>query len=166
MTKSTLFIVFLFLLLRISIGQSLPLELIGSSGAEQQNEISLQWTIGETMVFYNQEENTVSVSEGFHQLFSIDRDLKAEAEVRANVFPNPSFNLFTVEVDNPGAIDYTTVLADIAKNEPTTPISLEIPLRLRRDKKAQPSRSESVIPMPEIEAILKESIDFVRKAMA
>lgn len=65
-----------------------------------------------------------------------------------------------------GAIDYTTVLADIAKNEPTTPISLEIPLRLRRDKKAQPSRSESVIPMPEIEAILKESIDFVRKAMA
>ena len=107
MTKSTLFIVFLFLLLRISIGQSLPLELIGSSGAEQQNEISLQWTIGETMVFYNQEENTVSVSEGFHQLFSIDRDLKAEAEVRANVFPNPSFNLFTVEVDNPGAIDYT-----------------------------------------------------------
>jgi sugar phosphate isomerase/epimerase len=65
-----------------------------------------------------------------------------------------------------GAIDYATILADIAQNEPTLPISLEIPLRLRRDKKAQPSRSESVIPMAEIEAILKESIDFVRKAMA
>lgn len=65
-----------------------------------------------------------------------------------------------------GAIDYATVLADIAEKEPTVPISLEIPLRLRRDQKAQPSRLESVVPMAEIETVLKESIDFVRKAMA
>jgi sugar phosphate isomerase/epimerase len=64
-----------------------------------------------------------------------------------------------------GAIDYASILADIAKNEPKTPVSLEIPLRLRRDKLAQPSRTVDVIPVAQIEAVLRESIDFVTKAM-
>ena len=65
-----------------------------------------------------------------------------------------------------GAIDYASVLADIAKNEPNTPESLELPLRLRRDTKAQPSRLETTMPLAEIELVLKESIAFVEKTMA
>jgi sugar phosphate isomerase/epimerase len=65
-----------------------------------------------------------------------------------------------------GSIDYETILSDIAKNEPEIPVSLEIPLRLRRDKMAQPSRSEEKIPLTEIESVLRQSIDFVKKAMA
>lgn len=64
-----------------------------------------------------------------------------------------------------GAIDYASVLADIAKVEPDTPVSLEIPLRLRRDKMAQPSRSETTIPLSTIESVLAESIAFVEKTM-
>jgi sugar phosphate isomerase/epimerase len=64
-----------------------------------------------------------------------------------------------------GAIDYASILADIAKNEPDTPVSLEIPLRLRRDTKAQPSRLATTIPLTEVEAVLKESIAFVQKVM-
>lgn len=65
-----------------------------------------------------------------------------------------------------GTIDYASVLADIAKNEPQTPVSLEIPLRLRRDKKAQPSRQETTVPLDTIEEVLAESIAFVEKTMA
>ncbi|BHH81887.1 sugar phosphate isomerase/epimerase family protein [Desulforhopalus sp. 52FAK] len=65
-----------------------------------------------------------------------------------------------------GSIDYASVLADIAKNEPNTPVSLEIPLRLRRDTKAQPSRLETAVPLETIESVLRESITFVEKTMA
>lgn len=65
-----------------------------------------------------------------------------------------------------GTIDYASVLADIAKNEPQTPVSLEIPLRLRRDTRAQPSRQDTTVPLETIEEILAESITFVEKTMA
>lgn len=58
------------------------------------------------MVFYQEEKNAMSVSQGFHQLFQVDRDLKEEAEVRAEIFPNPSIDVFQVVVDNPGVLEY------------------------------------------------------------
>ena len=60
-----------------------------------------------------------------------------------------------------GSIDYQTILAEISAEPVVKPISLEIPLRLRRDVKAQPSRNESVIALDNIENILMKSIDFV-----
>lgn len=62
-----------------------------------------------------------------------------------------------------GSIDYKTILSDISAGPFTKPISLEIPLRLRRDKKAQPSRSSERIELSRIEDILQKSIDFVGK---
>jgi sugar phosphate isomerase/epimerase len=61
-----------------------------------------------------------------------------------------------------GDIDYRSILQDLAQDNPVKPISLEIPLRLRRDKNAQPVRSNKKIPLQEIEQVLKSSIQFVR----
>lgn len=60
-----------------------------------------------------------------------------------------------------GSIDYTSILADISAGSSPKPISLEIPLRLRRDVKAQPSRSSERIELSYIEDILQKSIHFV-----
>lgn len=63
-----------------------------------------------------------------------------------------------------GSIDYKTILAEISAGPSPKPISLEIPLRLRRDRKAQPSRQEGKVPLTQIETILQKSIAFVRQA--
>jgi len=63
-----------------------------------------------------------------------------------------------------GSIDYQTILAEISAEAVVKPISLEIPLRLRRDVKAQPARDESIVALDHIEDILKKSIDFVAQA--
>jgi len=111
MTKSVFYSLFYFLGIGAVMGQSLPLVLIGSSGAQQEKEVMLQWSIGEPMVIYQGEENIMSVSEGFHQLFQVDRDLTAEAQVRAEIYPNPSLDVFKVQVDNTGIIEYVIVNA-------------------------------------------------------
>lgn len=63
-----------------------------------------------------------------------------------------------------GSIDYKTIMAEISAEAVVQPISLEIPLRLRRDVKAQPARDESIVALDHIEDILKKSIDFVAQA--
>jgi len=106
MIKALSISLFFLTILNIGSSQLLPLELISSSGAVQENEITLQWSLGESMVHYLDTDNVSTISEGFHQFFQIDRDLNAEAQVRAEIFPNPSMDVFKVEVDNTGIIQY------------------------------------------------------------
>jgi hypothetical protein len=81
--------------------------IISTGGAQEENSISLQWTIGELLVEDRISESRHSVQEGFHQLFIIDRDLDEEAKIRADVFPNPVGNLVDIIIENEGTITYT-----------------------------------------------------------
>jgi len=85
--------------------QELALEVIGSAGGEEQNEITLQWTIGEFLVNYD-ESPSVTLSEGFHQLLIADRDFEGELQIRAEIFPNPTANVVQIEVNNSEDVSY------------------------------------------------------------
>lgn len=62
-----------------------------------------------------------------------------------------------------GSIDYKTILQEISQRDTRRPVSLEIPVRLRRDKNAQPERTKERIALPEIQDILSKSIAFVKE---
>lgn len=63
-----------------------------------------------------------------------------------------------------GSIDYATILKEISQRDEYVPVSLEFPVRLRRDKNAQPIREENKIPMDKIQNVLNQSIDFIKEA--
>lgn len=60
-----------------------------------------------------------------------------------------------------GSIDYRTILRDLANEPDLKPMSLEIPLRLRRDRDAQPIRQDSKVLLDTIEHVLQQSLEFV-----
>jgi sugar phosphate isomerase/epimerase len=65
-----------------------------------------------------------------------------------------------------GLIDYRTILQDLADDTVQKPLSLEIPLRLRRDNTAQPIRSIDRIMLDEIESVLQQSLEFVLEVLS
>jgi sugar phosphate isomerase/epimerase len=65
-----------------------------------------------------------------------------------------------------GLIDYRTILHDLADDTVQKPLSLEIPLRLRRDDAAQPIRSIDRIVLDEIESVLQQSLEFVLEVLS
>ena len=103
--KKPFIVVYGILQVIIVFAQSLPLETIAANGGWEEKEISLQWTIGESLIHFD-EPGTISLSEGFHQLLLRDRDLKKEAEVRAELSPNPVSDQLLIEIDNEGLIFY------------------------------------------------------------
>ena len=62
-----------------------------------------------------------------------------------------------------GSIDYSFILKTLASKYPQIPISLEIPLRITRDRDASPRRAASPLPLDEIRSILKGSLNYVKK---
>jgi sugar phosphate isomerase/epimerase len=65
-----------------------------------------------------------------------------------------------------GLIDYRTILAAVSRDPRTLSVSLEIPLRLIRATDASPVRSETPVELHLIREVLKQSMEFVRQAMA
>ncbi len=65
-----------------------------------------------------------------------------------------------------GSIDYRSVLKQLKSEEPSLPLSLEVPLRLTRAPDASPRRRASPLPLNEIRSILKGSLDFVTARLA
>lgn len=61
-----------------------------------------------------------------------------------------------------GDIDHATILRALA-DYPDLPISLELPLRLRRSRAAQPIRATQPLPVAMIEAAIKASLNFLRR---
>ena len=64
-----------------------------------------------------------------------------------------------------GMINYAKILAAIAGDPRSLPVSLEIPLRLARAADASPVRADSKVDLDSIRATLKQSMTFVRKAL-
>jgi sugar phosphate isomerase/epimerase len=60
-----------------------------------------------------------------------------------------------------GSIDYRSVLNRLRLEQPSLPLSLEIPLRVTRAADASPRRRPSPVPLDEIRSTLKGSLDFV-----
>jgi sugar phosphate isomerase/epimerase len=60
-----------------------------------------------------------------------------------------------------GSIDYRPVLNSLKLEEPSLPVSLEIPLRVTRASDASPRRKASPVPLDTIRSVLKGSLDFV-----
>jgi sugar phosphate isomerase/epimerase len=59
-----------------------------------------------------------------------------------------------------GDLDYPRILASIAAF-PDLPLSVELPLRLSRDRKAQPIRAPSPLPIAAIESAVAESLRYL-----
>jgi sugar phosphate isomerase/epimerase len=65
-----------------------------------------------------------------------------------------------------GSIDYRKILKELAGRPEPAPISLEIPLRIRRESDASPRRAPLPIDLKEIRQVMQRSVEFVRTALA
>lgn len=65
-----------------------------------------------------------------------------------------------------GLIDYGTILAAVSQDPRSLSVSLEIPLRLVRAPDASPVRFRAPVELNLIRKVLKQSMEFVRQAVA
>jgi sugar phosphate isomerase/epimerase len=65
-----------------------------------------------------------------------------------------------------GAVDYHTILKELAGLPEAIPLSLEIPLRITRAKDASARRADRRVDLKAIEQVMKGSLDFVRNALS
>ena len=65
-----------------------------------------------------------------------------------------------------GTIDYHNILKELAALSGPAPISLEIPLRLRRAPDASPRRASQPVDLKKIRQVMERSVDFVKTALA
>jgi sugar phosphate isomerase/epimerase len=64
-----------------------------------------------------------------------------------------------------GAIDYRQILGELTALPEPVPISLEIPLRIRRAPDASPRRAEQPVDLAEIRRVMTASVEFVKSAL-
>jgi sugar phosphate isomerase/epimerase len=65
-----------------------------------------------------------------------------------------------------GTINYRKILKELATLPEPVPISLEIPLRIRRAPDASPRRAAHPVDLTEIRRVMEKSVDFVKTALA
>jgi sugar phosphate isomerase/epimerase len=65
-----------------------------------------------------------------------------------------------------GTIDYQKILKELAVLSEPVPISLEIPLRIRRAPDASPRRASQPVDLAEIRQVMTGSVDFVKQVLA
>jgi sugar phosphate isomerase/epimerase len=65
-----------------------------------------------------------------------------------------------------GTIDYQTILKELAALSEPVPISLEIPLRIRRAPDASPRRAALPVDIKRIRQVMENSVAFAKKALA
>ena len=64
-----------------------------------------------------------------------------------------------------GTIDYRRILKELATLSEPVPISLEIPLRIRRASDASPRRASQPVDLAEIQRVMTGSVNFVKQAI-
>lgn len=65
-----------------------------------------------------------------------------------------------------GTVNYRPILRRLAQHERSIPLGLELPLRLRRPGRRDPVRAPDPLPLPEIRAAVRRSLDFVTRELA
>ncbi len=68
-------------------------------------------------------------------------------------------------VPGQGALDCATIMDALAAR-PALPFAVELPLRMRRRPDAQPMRAPEPVPLPAIEAAVRDCLAYVRRWMA
>jgi sugar phosphate isomerase/epimerase len=64
-----------------------------------------------------------------------------------------------------GSIDYRTILKELAALREPVPLSLEIPLRIRRAPDASPRRAAQPVELKQIRQVMEKSVAFVKTAI-
>jgi sugar phosphate isomerase/epimerase len=64
-----------------------------------------------------------------------------------------------------GTINYRKILKELAALPEPVPVSLEIPLRIRRAPDASPRRAMQPVDLKEIRRVMEKSVDFVKTAL-
>jgi sugar phosphate isomerase/epimerase len=64
-----------------------------------------------------------------------------------------------------GCIDYRTVLRELVAGSEPVPLSLEIPLRVRRAPDASPRRASRPVDLAQIRKVMTGSVNFVKKVL-
>jgi len=64
-----------------------------------------------------------------------------------------------------GSIDYRNIIKELAVLPDPVPLSLEIPLRIRRAPDASPRRASQPVDLAEIRLVMEKSLDFVKNAL-
>jgi sugar phosphate isomerase/epimerase len=65
-----------------------------------------------------------------------------------------------------GTIDYRNIIRDLTTIPEPVPISLEIPLRIRRAPDASPRRAPQPVDLKEIRQVMAGSVNFVKQALS
>jgi sugar phosphate isomerase/epimerase len=65
-----------------------------------------------------------------------------------------------------GTIDYQKILKELAALSEPVPISLEIPLRIRRAPDASPRRASQPVDLAEIRGVMTGSVNFVKQVLS
>ena len=65
-----------------------------------------------------------------------------------------------------GTIDYQKILKELAVLSAPVPMSLEIPLRIRRAPDVSPRRASQSVDLSEIRQVMTGSAEFVKQALA
>jgi sugar phosphate isomerase/epimerase len=65
-----------------------------------------------------------------------------------------------------GCIDYRTVLRELVAGSGPVPLSLEIPLRVRRAPDASPRRASQPVELVEIRKVMTGSVNFVKSVLS
>ena len=65
-----------------------------------------------------------------------------------------------------GAIDYQTILKELATVSDSVPLSLEIPLRITRAPDASPRRAAQPVDLEEIRRVMTGSVNFIKRVLA
>jgi sugar phosphate isomerase/epimerase len=64
-----------------------------------------------------------------------------------------------------GLVDYHAVAPKLAALAPHIPLSLELPMRLRRPHRGDPQRAVRPVALPQLREALRQSLGFVREEM-
>jgi len=65
-----------------------------------------------------------------------------------------------------GSIDYRRILKELAGLPEPVPLSLEIPLRIRRAPDASPRRAPQPVDLAEIQKVMTDSVNFVKSVLS
>jgi sugar phosphate isomerase/epimerase len=65
-----------------------------------------------------------------------------------------------------GTIDYHNILKELAALSQPVPISLEIPLRIRRAPDASPRKAPHPVDLAEIRKVMTGSVNFVKQVLS
>jgi len=110
--KHLIFLLFCMALIRIE-AQTLEKQTLSNGGGYSENEnLSLEWTLGEMRVNKLSNGNLV-LTEGFHQGNDLSVGILEEEGFHLNIFPNPTQDKIQLVIESQSSSDFAIELFDL-----------------------------------------------------